>query len=129
MHPRAVAYPHHPSLDTELRLKLLRVLEQHPELSQRQIARELGVSLGKTNYCLKALAEKGWIKMANFGRSTQKHRYIYQLTPGGVSAKLKLTQRFLARKISEHEALTAEIQRLRLEVESEQANRNPGQAS
>lgn len=107
----------------------MRILEQHPELSQREIARELGVSLGKTNYCLKALAAKGWIKMANFGRSSHKHRYLYQLTPGGISAKLNLTQRFLARKISEHEALTAEIQRLRLEVEGEQANRNSGQAS
>lgn len=99
----------------------MRILEQQPQLSQRQIARELGVSLGKTNYCLKALAEKGWIKMANFGRSAHKRRYIYQLTPGGVSAKVRLTQRFLARKIREHQALTDEIHRLRLEIQREQS--------
>ncbi|MGY6629542.1 MAG: MarR family EPS-associated transcriptional regulator [Wenzhouxiangella sp.] len=117
--PKGGSVPKAP-LNTELRLRLLRILEQHPELSQREIARELGVSLGKTNYCLKALAAKGWIKMANFGRSSHKHRYIYQLTPGGVSAKLKLTQRFLARKIQEHEELAREIERLRAEVRVEQ---------
>ena len=106
-------------MDLETRFRLLRALDRNPDLSQRDLARELGVSLGKTHYVLKALIERGWVKAANFGRSQQKHRYLYQLTPHGVTAKARITRRFLQRKLEEHEALTAEIEKLRLEVGAE----------
>lgn len=107
------------SLDLETRFRLLRVLHRNPDLSQRDLARELGVSLGKTNYCLKALVERGWVKAGNFGRSKQKHRYLYQLTPSGVAEKARITSRFLKRKLAEHEALTKEIELLREEVSNQ----------
>ena len=108
-------------MDLETRFRLLRALDRNPDLSQRDLARELGVSLGKTHYALKALIERGWVKAANFGRSRQKHRYLYELTPRGVTAKARIARRFLQRKIEEHEALTAEIERLRIEVGTEAA--------
>ena len=102
------------NLDT--RFRLLRLLESNPEISQRALAEKLGVSLGKTNYCLKALIEKGLVKAENFRRSRHKHRYLYQLTPAGVAEKTRITSRFLKRKLAEHEALTKEIEQLRKEV-------------
>ena len=103
-------------MNLETRFRLLRALESNPEISQRALAEELGVSLGKTNYCLKALIDKGWVKAGNFGRSKHKHRYLYQLTPAGLAEKAKITGRFLKRKLAEHEALTREIEQLRLET-------------
>ncbi|MEN1728134.1 MAG: MarR family EPS-associated transcriptional regulator [Pseudomonadota bacterium] len=103
-------------MDTSTRLTLLRTLESQPDLSQRALARELGISLGKTNYCLRALIDKGYVKAVNFGRSDAKHRYIYQLTPQGIAAKARITRRFLQRKLEEHEALLKEIEELRTEV-------------
>jgi EPS-associated MarR family transcriptional regulator len=108
-------------LNLTTRLTLLRILEQNPELSQRKIAEELGISLGKTNYCLRALIEKGWVKAGNFSKSPKKRRYLYQLTPIGITAKAKMTQRFLKRKLKEHEVLIKEIEELREEV-GEKAN-------
>ena len=101
----------------ELKLKLLRQLSDNPELSQRQLADELGVSLGSINYCLKALADSGWIKMSNFVRSQDKRAYIYLLTPKGVAEKTAMTLRFLKRKQNEYEALKLEIDLLQAEVE------------
>lgn len=103
-------------MNLETRFRLLRALESNPEISQRALAEELGVSLGKTNYCLKALIEKGWVKAGNFGRSRQKHRYLYQLTPTGLAEKARITQRFLKRKLMEHEALSREIDQIRREL-------------
>jgi EPS-associated MarR family transcriptional regulator len=107
-----------PNPRDELKLRVMRVLEDNPEASQRQIASELGVSLGGVNFCLKALAEKGLIKMGNFARAEKKLGYAYILTPAGVTEKAKLTTRFLKRKLNEYEALKAEIDQLQREVDS-----------
>ena len=104
------------TLDDETRYRLMRLLEEDPSLSQRELAQKMGVSLGKTNYCLKALLEKGHVKALNFRNSRNKAGYLYQLTPAGIAAKVRVTQRFLARKQAEYESLKAEIKRLRLEV-------------
>jgi len=103
-------------LNLETRLTILRILEKNPDLSQRKIAEKLSISLGKTNYCLKALIERGWVKAGNFGKSQNKGRYIYQLTPSGIAAKARITQRFLKRKLEEHEQILKEIEELRREV-------------
>jgi len=97
-------------------LKLLETLAQQPQLSQRELACELGVSLGKTHYLMKALAEKGWIKASNFRRNDNKLGYLYLLTPVGVAAKLRLASAYLARKEAEYESLRAEIAALREQV-------------
>ena len=104
----------------ELRLRILRLLEQHPEMSQREIARELGVSLGGVNYALKALIERGFVKAGNFGRSENKAAYLYLLTPEGIAQKSALAAQFLGRKLEEYEALKREIKSLKREVRLEQ---------
>jgi EPS-associated MarR family transcriptional regulator len=93
----------------DVRFKALRLLEQHPELSQRELAQRLGISLGGMNYCLNALVEKGFVKVSNFRRSDRKLRYAYVLTPQGVKERALLTGRFLRRKLREYEAIKAEI--------------------
>ena len=95
----------------------MRLLETNPEMTQRELAEALGVSLGAANYCLKALVEKGWVKLGNFQNNPNKLRYLYLLTPLGLTAKTRLTARFLQRKLAEYEALKAEIEELRCEVE------------
>ncbi len=105
-------------------LELLRLLEQHPEYSQRQLAAALGVSLGKTHYLLKALLGKGWVKAKNFQRSDNKLRYLYVLTPQGVRQRMQLTRSFLARKEREYEMLNSQIVLLREELAA-QAERQP----
>ena len=97
-------------------LELLRLLEQHPDFSQRQLAVALGVSVGKTHYLLKALLAKGWVKARNFQRSDRKLGYLYVLTPSGVRQRVTLTQAFLVRKEQEYEMLKRQIQLLRQEV-------------
>jgi EPS-associated MarR family transcriptional regulator len=104
-------------LTDEVRYKLLKLLEPNPELSQREVARALGISLGKVNYCLKALVEKGWIKAANFKNSKNKMAYTYLLTPRGVEGKARFTGRFLQSKMREYEALRAEIEQIRADVQ------------
>lgn len=104
--------------DNLAHLELLRVLEQHPEYSQRELSKALGVSLGKTHYLLKALLGKGWVKAKNFKRSDNKFGYLYVLTPTGVSQRLRLTHAFLARKESEYQMLQTEIATLRKELVS-----------
>lgn len=113
-------------LDVELRFRLLRALEAEPELSQRELAARMGLSLGKVNYCLKALMAKGWVKAGNFNRSAHKPRYWYQLTPSGLAEKAQITHRFLQRKLAEHDALTQEIRSIQREI---QAGRHEGDAS
>lgn len=110
-------------MDNETHLHLLQLLQHQPDLSQRQLAKALGASLGKTNYCLKALAEKGWVKAGNFRRSKHKGTYMYILTPSGLAAKAALTVRFLQRKEAEHKQLLAEIEELRRQVATQQASR------
>ena len=109
-------------------LKLLRYLETHPQVSQRELAEHLGVSLGKANYCLKALIEKGLVKARNFRNSHNKRAYLYLLTPQGMEAKARIAARFLQRKMHEYEALKAEISDLQSEVNRQAANavRAPG---
>ena len=87
-------------------------------MNQRELAEELGISLGKTNYCLKALIEKGWVKVENFRKSKNKMRYAYYLTPRGLEEKAQVTLRFLHRKQKEYESLVQELEELRREVEA-----------
>lgn len=96
---------------------MLRLLEASPHLSQREVASSVGVSLGKVNYCLRALIAKGFVKAQNYRKSSNKLAYFYLLTPTGVTAKADLTRRFLARKVKEYEALRLEIERLKRESE------------
>ena len=100
----------------EFHYKLLKVLQENPDLSQRELAHKVGISLGKTNYCLRALIEKGWVKADNFRRSTNKVAYAYLLTPRGIEERARATVHFLRRKVAEHEALANEIEQLRSEV-------------
>ena len=100
----------------ELSVALLRRLADAPQASQRELARDTGVSLGKLNYALRALVDKGWIKAGNFGRSPAKLRYAYLLTPSGIEAKARLTRTFLAYKMSEYDRLREEIEDLQAEL-------------
>ncbi|TAN25524.1 MAG: MarR family EPS-associated transcriptional regulator [Castellaniella sp.] len=102
----------------ESQLQVLRLLESDPGLSQRELSRALGVSLGKTNYCIRALLNKGLVKMQNFRNSDNKLAYAYLLTPTGIVAKADLTRRFLALKQREYETLRQEIERLQKEVQA-----------
>jgi EPS-associated MarR family transcriptional regulator len=101
---------------TETRLAMLRLLERQPDVSQRELSQALGLSLGKTNYVIRALLDKGLLKMRNFRRSGNKLAYAYVLTPSGLSEKLRLTRSFLARKEVEFEALQKTIENLRSEL-------------
>lgn len=103
-------------MSEERQLDALRLLETNPEMTQRELAEALGVSLGAANYCLKALVEKGWVKLENFQNNPNKLGYLYLLTPMGMAAKTTLTARFLRRKLAEYEALKAEIEQLQSEV-------------
>ena len=100
-------------MPTEIHLKILKHIESNPQISQRQLAQELGVSVGKINYCVQALITKGWVKAGNFKRSANKMSYLYLLTPAGIDEKTKLTASFLKRKIAEHEIITIEIEQLK----------------
>jgi len=101
----------------ETHLRVLRHLEDNPDITQRELAAALGISLGKVNYCLKALIAKGWIKANNFKNSNNKSAYAYLLTPKGMESKAQITVRFLKRKVDEYEALKQEIEQLQQEVE------------
>lgn len=103
-------------LSDESQYRLMRLLEDNPEASQREIAEALGISLGKVNYCLKALTEKGFVKLRNFADSRHKLRYAYILTPTGIREKAAVTRRFLKRKLAEHEQLQREIEELKREA-------------
>jgi EPS-associated MarR family transcriptional regulator len=94
----------------------MKLIRDNPDLSQRDLAAATGVSLGKINYCLRALMDKGWVKVTNFKNSKNKSAYFYQLTPRGIEEKARVTARFLKRKIAEYEILNREIQELTREV-------------
>jgi len=98
--------------------RVMRLLQVNPDLTQRELAQELGVSVGGLNYCLKALIDKGWVKMQNFSQSKNKFGYVYILTPTGMAEKAELTSRFLKRKMSEYEALKVEIDALQYEAQT-----------
>ena len=100
----------------ELKLRVMRVIEENPTATQREIAQDLNVSLGGVNYCLKALVDRGLVKLNNFAKSERKMGYAYILTPEGVSEKAKITVRFLKRKMAEYDALKVEIEALRAQV-------------
>ena len=108
-------------MNEELRLRLLRQLTESPDLSQRELAQRLGLSLGKTNYCLRALIDKGWVKVNNFRNSQNKLAYAYVLTPSGFRAKGNATTEFLRRKQQEFVQLEHEIAQLRREVSEGQS--------
>jgi len=101
----------------DIRLDLLRKLESNPHFTQRELSMEMGVSLGKVNYCIKKLTVKGLIKLSNFSHNQNKMGYVYLLTPSGIEEKSRLTFSFLKRKIVEYEILKKEINALKLESE------------
>jgi EPS-associated MarR family transcriptional regulator len=103
-------------LSEEIGYKLMRLIEANPELTQRAVARELGVSLGRVNFCLKALIAKGWLKASNFKNSNNKAAYMYLLTRRGIEEKTRLTVRFLSIKMEEYERLRVEIEQMRDEA-------------
>jgi EPS-associated MarR family transcriptional regulator len=97
--------------DNQDHFEILRKIEKNPESSQRELADELGFSLGKLNYCLKSLQEKGWVKIKNFSKNPKKLNYIYILTPRGLASKTKLTIKFMQRKMREYDELKAELKK------------------
>jgi EPS-associated MarR family transcriptional regulator len=103
-----------------MRFRLMRLLEENPQLSQRDAARELGISLGKLNYCLRALVNKGLLKATRFKNSRNKSAYMYLLTPRGIDEKASITVEFLRAKLHEFEQLRSEIERLKLDVDRHQ---------
>ena len=105
-------------IQDETYFRIMRILQENPDLTQRELAVQLGMSVGGLNYCLKALIDKGFVKMHNFSKSKNKFKYIYLLTPIGISEKMALTIRFLSRKISDYEALNLEIQSLKSQVDA-----------
>jgi len=107
----------------DIRLDLLRKLESNPEYTQRKLSQEMGISLGKVNYCIQKLTAKGWVKLTNFTRSSNKLGYMYLLTPKGIDQKATLTTSFLKIKLEEFEVLKNEIAQLELDV-NEMANEN-----
>lgn len=112
-----------PAIDSpieETQFRLLRLLEARSELSQRDLARETGTSLGKVNYCLNALIDKGLVKVRNFRNNQNKLGYAYLLTPHGIESKAAITVQFLRRKIDEYEDLKREIEQLQLEIATTQ---------
>ena len=104
----------------ELEYRVLKILERQPDLTQRQLAKELGVSLGKAHYSVKSLIEVGWIKFDNFQSSDNKWGYAYLLTPAGIVEKAAITAHFLVRKQQEHTQLQEEIAQLQEEVRQQQ---------
>lgn len=104
--------------DEDAYLEVMRLLEANPQMSQREIAAALGVSLGKANYCLKALLDKGWLKMQNFQGNKNKLAYAYLLTPKGIIEKSEITAHFLKRKMQEYENLKSLIEVLQSEMQA-----------
>jgi EPS-associated MarR family transcriptional regulator len=110
-----------PMLTDTQRLQLLKLLQDQPQMSQRDLAQAMGVSLGKANYCLKALMDRGLVKFGNFRKNPDKRQYAYLLTPAGLEEKTRITMAFLRRKVAEYEALEKEISELRGDLKSRRA--------
>jgi len=111
------------SAHEEAHLRILKMVDAEPRISQRQLAAQLGISLGKTNFLIRALLDKGLIKAGNFRRAENKLRYAYLLTPKGILEKTRMTRSYLARKEAEYEALQAEIRLLKQEVRATHESR------
>lgn len=109
--------------ENELDYALLRQLEDKTDSNQRDLAKRLGVSVGKVNYCMRAVIDRGWVKVNNFRRADNKLAYAYLLTPSGAAAKMRMARKFLAIKEREFEELQREIDALRHEVSDDDANR------
>jgi EPS-associated MarR family transcriptional regulator len=103
-------------LDINTRYRLLKLLDEQPHLSQRELARAMGISLGKTNFCLQALIKVGLVKAKNFRNSKNKAAYLYKLTPGGIEEKARVTRNFLQRKIEEYESIQREIAEIKADI-------------
>ena len=108
----------------DIQLDLLRKLELNPEYTQRELSKEMGISLGKINYCMQKLTGKGWIKLTNFSRSSNKLGYLYLLTAEGIEQKAKLTSSFLKIKMDEFEMLRNEISQLKLDAKKIDAGKS-----
>jgi EPS-associated MarR family transcriptional regulator len=111
-------------LQEDTNFRLMQLLHDNPHMSQREMAKVLGISFGGINYCLNALVEKGLVKIHNFSQNQNKFGYAYLLTPSGISEKAVLTGSFLKRKLQEYEALNAEIKALKLEIETDHDHEN-----
>ncbi len=107
-------------LDQALRYQILKQLQDDPNVSQRNLARSLGISVGKVNYCLKGLVERGWIKAHNFKNSKNKLAYAYMLTPSGIEEKARVTMQFLKSRVQQYEELEREIEGLRKEIQRQE---------
>ncbi|CAM8461724.1 MarR_EPS, EPS-associated transcriptional regulator, MarR family [Candidatus Methylopumilus universalis] len=103
-------------IDPDVHFRILRLLEEQPTLTQRELAKKLGVSLGGVNYCLKALVDIGHIKITNFKKNPDKSNYLYLLTPGGAAKKVALTADFLKRKMAEYHSLKIEIESIQIKM-------------
>jgi EPS-associated MarR family transcriptional regulator len=112
-------------LQEEMSYRVMQLLQENPDLTQRELAEKLGVSVGGMNFCLKALVDKGWVKMKNFAHSKNKFGYMYVLTPHGLSEKAELTGRFLKRKMAEYEMLKLEIESLKNQLATQKATSMP----
>jgi EPS-associated MarR family transcriptional regulator len=106
------------NIQEDTHFRIMRILQENPDLTQRELAEKLGMSVGGLNYCLSALIDKGLVKMGNFQKSKNKFKYVYLLTPQGIAEKVALTSRFLQRKMAEYEALKIEIEVLHSEAAS-----------
>ena len=110
-------------IQEDTHFRIMRILQENPDLTQRELAEKLGMSVGGLNYCLNALIDKGLVKMQNFSNVKNKFKYVYLLTPIGIAEKVAQTTRFLSRKMEEYEALKLEIEALKSEVDAPAQNR------
>jgi len=115
--------------EQEIRYRLLKILAREPQLGQREMAKRMGISLGKVNFCVSELADKGWIKVTRLKSARKKIPYIYMLTPKGLEEKGKLTVRFLKRKVSEYEEIKMQISEIYQEVKHEAVDNLDGELS
>ena len=106
----------------ETHFRVMRILQENPDLTQRELAKKLGISVGGLNYCLNALIDKGFVKVSNFQQSKNKFKYVYLLTPQGFAEKVSMTSRFLKRKMDEYDSLKGEIEALKAEVGEKQGD-------
>jgi len=109
-------------LQDDIHFEIMRILQDNPDVTQRELAGKLGISVGGLNYCLNALIDKGFVEMANFSKSKNKFKYVYLLTPQGIAEKVALSSHFLQRKMEKYEALKVEIEVLRAEAGKDQAD-------
>jgi EPS-associated MarR family transcriptional regulator len=111
-------------LQEDTHFRVLRLLQEDPEMSQRELAAAVGVSVGSLHYVLNTLIEKGMVKLGNFTASEDKRRYAYILTPGGITRKAALARAFLVRKVAEYEALREEIEAIQLDLDANAARKS-----